>query len=141
METHDSSFVFSCIQQNTNNRKSAAAFMIFIISCDSALLSMLHVLVFFPRSKSAPDMPFRLIDIQHFPGFPGQSRIDLYETFGYVFMYRTLTDPELLRSLSDRSIFFNNIIGDFHRPLFYVAFQENSLIHAFLHCMREFFSL
>lgn len=35
----------------------------------------------------------------------------------YNHMYRTLTYPELLRSLSHRRTIFYNIVCDFHRPL------------------------
>lgn len=43
--------------------------------------------VFLPGCQSAPNVPFRFIHIQNFPGLGCQGRIDLRKTFCYIFMY------------------------------------------------------
>lgn len=39
-------------------------------------------------------------------------------------MYRTLANPKLFCSLSHRCIVLNNIFGDIHRSLLYIAFHK-----------------
>ncbi len=77
------------------------------------------------RSHPAPDMPLRFIHIQHLPRFPGQGGIDLEEPFGNILMYRTLTDPKLLRCLPHRRAVFYNIICNLHGSLLNIIFQKN----------------
>ena len=77
------------------------------------------------RSHPAPDMPLRLIHIQHLPRFPGKGRVDLEEPLSDIFMYRTLTYSELLCGLSHRCIIFYNIIRNLHRSLFNIFLQKN----------------
>ena len=43
--------------------------------------------IFFSRSHPSPDVALRLVDVQHLAGLPGERRVDLNETVGYVFMY------------------------------------------------------
>lgn len=43
--------------------------------------------IFLSRSHPAPDMPLRLVRIQHLAGFTGKGRIDLEEPFGDILMY------------------------------------------------------
>ena len=59
--------------------------------------------------------------------------IDLYR---YNRMYRALTDPEMLRSLSHRSIIFNNILRNLRCSLLNIIFHQNPLQYLFLHCMQ-----
>ena len=68
--------------------------------------------IFLSRSHPAPDMPLRLVRIQHLAGFTGKGRIDLEEPFGDILMYRTLTDPKLLRRLPHSRVIFYNIISN-----------------------------
>ena len=56
--------------------------------------------------------------------------------FCYYHMYRTLTNPKLLRRLPHRGIVFNNIIGNIHRTLFDIILQEKTPQNIFLHCMK-----
>ena len=73
--------------------------------------------IFFSCCHPTSDMSFWFIHVQHFSCLLCQRGIDLKKPFGDVFMYRTLTYPELLRSLSHRRTIFYNIVCDFHRPL------------------------
>ena len=85
---------------------------------------LMKILLF--RIKSTTDMPFRLILIQHLPCLPRQCRIDLQQTLRDVLMYRALAHSEFLRSLPDSRFIFNNIICDFHRPLFNIILQRKT---------------
>ena len=77
------------------------------------------------RSHPSPDMPLRLIHIQHLSRFSRQGWVDLEEPFGDILMYRTLTDPKLLCRLSHSSTIFYNIIRNLHGSLFNIIFQKN----------------
>ena len=77
------------------------------------------------RSHPSPDMPFRLVHIQDFARFSRQGGVDLEEPFGDVLMYRTLTDPKLLRRLPHRRAVLYNIICNLHGSLFNIIFQKN----------------
>ena len=77
------------------------------------------------RSHPAPDMPLRFIHIQHLPRFPGQGGIDLEEPLSDILMYRTLTDPKLLRCLSYRRTIFYDIIRNLHGSFLNIIFQKN----------------
>lgn len=81
--------------------------------------------IFLSRSHPAPDMPFRFIRIKHLSGFPGKGGIDLEESFGDVFMYRTLADPKLFRRLPHSRVIFYNIISNLHGSLLNIIFQKN----------------
>ena len=94
--------------------------------------------IFFPCCQSAPDMPLWLIHIQNFSCLGCQGRIDLGETFCYIFMYRTLANPKFFSCLPHSGIFLNYIISYIDCPLFYVPFQRNSLIHCFFIMYEEF---
>lgn len=52
--------------------------------------------IFFPGSDTSPDMSLLLVYIQYLANFYGQSRIDHFQAFYAILMYRTLTDPEFL---------------------------------------------
>ena len=77
------------------------------------------------RSHPAPDMPLRFIHVQHLPRFPGQGGIDLEEPLSDILMYRTLTDPKLLRCLSYRRTIFYDIIRNLHGSFLNIIFQKN----------------
>lgn len=81
--------------------------------------------IFLSRSHPAPDMPLRLVRIQHLAGFTGKGRIDLEEPFGDILMYRTLTDPKLLRRLPHSRVIFYNIISNLHGSFLNIIFQKN----------------
>ena len=81
--------------------------------------------IFLSRSHPAPDMPLRLVRIQHLAGFTGKGRVDLEEPFGDILMYRTLTDPKLLRRLPHSRVIFYNIISNLHGSFLNIIFQKN----------------
>ena len=56
--------------------------------------------------------------------------------FCYYRMYRTLTNPKLLRRLPHRGIVLNNIVGNVHCTLFNIVLQEKTPQNTFLHCMK-----
>ena len=81
--------------------------------------------IFLSRSHPSPDMPLRLVHIQDFARFSRQGGVDLEEPFGDIFMYRTLTDPKLLRRLPHSRVILYNIISNLHGSFLNVIFQKN----------------
>lgn len=81
--------------------------------------------IFLSCSHPSPDMALRLIHIQHLARLPRQGGVDLEEPFGDIFMYRTLTDPELLRRLPHSRIILYDIISNLHGSFLNVIFQKN----------------
>ena len=95
------------------------------------------VQIFLPGSKSAADMPFLLVHIKHLPDTMRKVRVDLFQTVGAVFMYRTLTNPKLFRSLAHSGFMFDDIICNFYCPLLNVIFHKNNpCINCFLQSMQ-----
>ena len=92
--------------------------------------------IFFPRCQTSPDMTFRFVHIQYLSGVFGKSRVDLRETFRYVFVNRTLANPKLFCRLSYCRIVLDNISGYFHSSFLNITFQKNPLRYLFLHCMQ-----
>lgn len=99
-------------------------------------LSVFHVKVFLPGGQSTANMALLLVQIQDFAHLCGKGWADGGEAFGDVFMYRTLTDPELFRRIPHRCSILNNIIRYPKYTLFYVIFQGISPEMLFLQCMR-----
>ena len=94
--------------------------------------------VFLPGSQSAPNMPFRFINVQYYTGTGSQGGIDLEETFRNILMYRRFRHPKFLRRLPYRGFLFNNIICNFNSTLFNIIFQGKSPeICAFYNLCRE----
>lgn len=102
-------------------------------------LAMLQMKIFLPGSKSTAYMSLRLIEIQNFPGFCRQRRINLKQSFCYVFMYSTLADSKCLRRLPYRCLIFNDIICDLDCPLLNIIFHTKPLRSLFLQCMQRYF--
>ena len=67
--------------------------------------------------------------------FSNQSNNTSSSTFLYCYnhMYRTLAHSEFLRSLPDSRFIFNNIICDFHRPLFNIILHRKPLHSLFFY--------
>ena len=70
-------------------------------------------------------MPFGFVRVQHPAGLRRECRIDLKESLGNIFMYRTFADPKLLCRLPYSGVAFYDIIGDFYGSFFNIIFQEN----------------
>lgn len=70
-------------------------------------------------------MALGLVHVQNLAGFPRQGGVDLEEPFGDIFMYRTLTDPKLLRRLPHSRVILYNIISNLHGSFLNVIFQKN----------------
>ena len=100
-------------------------------------LLMFHMQIFFPGSKSAANMTLLLVDIQNFPGFQSEGRVDLAETLSDILMHGRLADPEFLCCLPDSRFCYNNIICDPEYTFFYVIFQGKPPKWLFLQCMRR----
>ena len=82
--------------------------------------------IFFPGSDTSPDMSLLLVYIQYLANFYGQSRIDHFQAFYAILMYRTLRNPEFLCCLPHRRPIFHDIIGNLDSPLFDICFQKTT---------------
>ena len=82
------------------------------------------VQIFFPGGKSTTDVAFLLVHVKNFADALSQSRVDLLQAVGAVFMYRTLTNSKFLRSLTHSGFMFDDIICDFYCPLLNVIFHK-----------------
>ena len=80
--------------------------------------------VLFSGSKSAPDVPFRFVQIQNLSRLTCKRWVDLEKTFCYIFMYSTLTYPKCHRRLPHRRLIFNNIISNLNRSLLNIIFLK-----------------
>ena len=58
--------------------------------------------VFFAGGDAAPDMPLRLVDVQHLLDLKVQGAVEMGQTFRDVLMYRGLTDAEFRGGGADR---------------------------------------
>lgn len=81
--------------------------------------------ILFPCCHPAPDVPLGLVRVQHLAGLAGKGRVDLEEPLGDIFMYRALTDPELLRRLPHSRVILYNIISNLHGSFLNIIFQKN----------------
>ena len=81
--------------------------------------------IFFSCSHPSPDVALGFIHVQNLAGFTGKGGIDLEEPLGDIFMYRTLTDPKLLRRLPHSRVILNYIISNLHGSFLNVIFQKN----------------
>ena len=81
--------------------------------------------IFLSRSHPAPDVALRFVGVKHLACFPGQGWVDLEEPLGDILMYRTLTDPKLLRRLPHSRVIFNYIYSNLHGSLLNIIFQKN----------------
>ena len=101
------------------------------------LFSQMKILL--PGRHSTPDMTLLLVDIQHIPDRPRHGRVDLLKAIGTVFMYRRLTDPELLRRLPHRSFCFYDIARNFYCTLLNIILHNKILcVHYFYNVCRGF---
>ena len=101
-----------------------------------SLLSKMQILL--PGRHSTPDMTLLLVDIQHIPDRPRHGRVDLLKAIGTVFMYRRLTDPELLRRLPHRSFCFYDIARNFYCTLLNIILHDKTGVHYFYNVCRGF---
>ena len=79
--------------------------------------------IFFPGRQAAPDMPLGLVHVQNSPGLSRETGIDMQQTLRHILVYRTLTNPELLRRLTHRRIVFYDIIRNVYRAFFDIILQ------------------
>ena len=64
--------------------------------------------------------------------------INIIFPFCYIYMYRTLTNPKLFRSLAHSGFMFDDIICNFYCPLLNVIFHKNNpCINCFLQSMQR----
>ena len=107
----------------------------------TACSSNMSMEIFFPGSDTSPDMSLLLVYIQYLANFYGQSRIDHFQAFYAILMYRTLTDPEFLSCLPHRSLCFNNISCDLNCTFFNIILHCQAPEDAFLQCMQRLFQV
>ena len=91
------------------------------------------MLVLLLRRQPAANMAFCLVDVQNHPRLRREGGIDVDETVGDVFMYRTLADSKLFRRLPHRRVFINNIVRYLDRPFFNIFFHGVPPEYLFLH--------
>ena len=87
--------------------------------------------IFFPGSQTTADMTLLFVEIQDFPRLFGKLWIDLCQTVGDIFMYRTFADAKLPGCLAYRCLVFNNIRSNFERSFFNIIFQKIPLHDCF----------
>ena len=98
--------------------------------------------IFLPGGKSAADVAFLLVHIKNFTDALRQGWVDLLQAVGAVFMYRTLTNPKFLRSLTHSGFMFDDIICDFYCPLINLIFNKiNPGINFFLKYIKGIFDV
>ena len=73
--------------------------------------------IFLPGGKSAADVAFLLVHVKNFADALRQGRVDLLQAVRAVFMYRTLTNPKFLCSLTHSGFMFDDIICNFKQLL------------------------
>ena len=76
------------------------------------------MLVFFPCSQSAPDMPFGFVDVQHYSGLGGEGWVDVFQTIGDILMYRRLGNSKPSGCLAHGSVVVDNVIRNSNGPFF-----------------------
>ena len=113
----------------------------FVLLLSLSCVPML-VKIFLPGGKSAADVAFLFIHVKNFADALRQGRVDLLQAVGAVFMYRTLTNPKFLRSLTHSGFMFDDIICNFYCPLLNVIFHKNNpCINCFLQSMQGHFDV
>lgn len=79
--------------------------------------------VFPARSHAAPDMALCFVVFQNAAHLAVELRIDIFQPFGDIFMYRTFADPEFACRTAHGCLVFYDIFPEFHRAVFNNAFQ------------------
>ena len=85
------------------------------------------VKIFLPGGKSAADVAFLFVHVKNFADALRQGRVDLLQAVGAVFMYRTLTNPKFLRSLTHSGFMFDDIICNLFLFLYSIFLLSYSL--------------
>ena len=75
--------------------------------------------IFFTRRHTAADVPLGFVHIQNLAHLRCQRWINCKKSLCYILVYSTLTDSKLPGRLADRSLMFNDIIGDLQYILSY----------------------
>ena len=79
--------------------------------------------IFLPGSHSAPDVPFRFVNVQHHTGLPGKRRVDVPKTLRHILMHRTFTDSKFFRSLAHSRIVVDDVIVNSYCALLNIILQ------------------
>ena len=112
----------------------------FKISSQHRMICLIEYLVLvqilLSGSQSAPDMSFRLVDIQHLPRLFRQRRIHLRQPLRHILMYRAFADAEGLGSLPHRGVVVDDIVGYPYSSFFNIVFQRKTPQDTFLQCMK-----
>ena len=87
------------------------------------------------RSKPSADVSLRFINLKNSAYLPVELRINHPQAFGYVFMYGRFADVEFFCGRTDGRFVFENILAQFHRPLFY------STLHAITPYIRVLYTI
>ena len=92
--------------------------------------------IFFSGSQSAPDMSFRLVDIQNLSCLLRQRRIHLHQPLRHVLMYCAFRDAERLRCLPHCGVVVDDIARYPNSSFFNIVFQRKTPQDTFLQCMK-----
>ena len=76
------------------------------------------LLVLFLRSKSAANVTFRLVDIQHHPRLRRKRRVDVDQAVRDILVHRGLRNPKPLCCLPHRRVLVYDLVGNLDCPLF-----------------------
>ena len=85
------------------------------------------VTVFFSRSHSASDMALRFIDFENRLDLPVKLRIDVFQAFAYVFMYRAFAHAEFFGGASYSRAALNDIFAKLYGAFLHYPLQMNNL--------------
>lgn len=77
--------------------------------------------------RCRPDMPLRLVDVQHLLDLKVQGAVEMGQTFRDVLMYRGLTDAEFRGGGADRGPVLYDVKSQTFRPLFHITLQSATL--------------
>ena len=80
---------------------------------------------------TAPNMPLRLIDLQHVAHLSIQPRVHHLQPLGHILMYGALTDLKSLGSRPHRGFVLQDVLPQLHRAFFHYTFHPHHLIRVF----------
>lgn len=87
------------------------------------LLLVFLMCIFFPGGKSASDVAFRFVYVQHCPCLFGKRRVNLHKPGGDIFMYSRFTYPKCFGGLPHSGVIFDDIDSNIDRSFFNIIFH------------------
>lgn len=93
----------------------------------SVLRADMLMKIFFSCSHSTPNVTFRLIHIKNLPCLSCQSRINPFQSFCNVLMYRTFAYAEFFCGTAHSSLAFDYVFSKLNRSFFHYTFHIQTL--------------